>query len=176
MFFQIHAPGKCFISSIMSKLWWYAFHRQHKPPSSLEQRIFPLIFIVTIRQVFCLSPLPLMRIWCQFFPSWVPFDHSNFSLRLRPHSPIKPDWSDLQTLNFHCIQFIRSSLRCPFTIDWQSNFFPREPLDQLEKSALTECELKRFSGAFRAGAPSPLECLPRAPVFSFTHYFQAPAT
>ena len=36
------------------------------------------------------------------------------------------------------------------------NFFPREPLDQLEISAITECELKRFSGAFRAGAPSPL--------------------
>ena len=23
-FFQIHAPGKCFISSIMSKFWWYS--------------------------------------------------------------------------------------------------------------------------------------------------------
>ena len=51
MFFQIHAPGKCFISSIMSKFWWYTFHRQHKPPSSPEQRIFPLIFIATIPQI-----------------------------------------------------------------------------------------------------------------------------
>ena len=104
-FFQIHAPGKCFISSIMSKFWWYTFHRQHKPPSSPEQRIFPLIFIATIRQIFCLSPLLLMRIWCQFFPSWIPFEHSNFSLRLQPHSPIKSDWSDLRDLNFDCIQF-----------------------------------------------------------------------
>ena len=104
-FFQIYAPGKCFISSIMSKFWWYAFHRQHKPPSSPEQRIFPLIFIATIRQIFCLSPLLLMRIWCQFFPSWIPFEHSNFSLRLQPHSPIKPDWSDLRDLNFDCTQF-----------------------------------------------------------------------
>ena len=104
-FFQIHAPGKCLISSIMSKFWWYVFHRQHKPPSSPEQRIFPLIFIATIRQIFCLSPLLLMRIWCQFFPSWIPFEHSNFSLRLQPHSPIKPDWSDLRDLNFDCIQF-----------------------------------------------------------------------
>ena len=104
-FFQIHAPGKCFISSIMSKFSWYTFHRQHKPPSSPEQRIFPLIFIATIRQIFCLSPLLLMRIWCQFFPSWIPFEHSNFSLRLQPHSPIKPDWSDLGDLNFDCIQF-----------------------------------------------------------------------
>ena len=103
-FFQIHAPGKCFISSVMSKFWWYTFHRQHKPPSSPEQRIFPLIFIATIRQIFCLSPLLLMRIWCQFFPSWIPFEHSNFSLRLQPHSPIKPDWSDLRDLNFDCIQ------------------------------------------------------------------------
>ena len=104
-FFQIHAPGKCFISSIMSKFWWYTFHRQHKPPSSPEQRIFPLIFIATIRQIFCLSPLLLMRIRCQFFPSWIPFEHSNFSLRLQPHSPIKPDWSDLRDLKLDCIQF-----------------------------------------------------------------------
>ena len=110
MFFQIHASGKCFISSIMSKFWWYTFHRQHKLPSSPEQRIFPLIFVETIRQIFCLSPLLLMRIWCQFFPFWIPFEHSNFSLRLRPHSPIKPDWSDLRDLNFDCIQF---------TFDWQ---------------------------------------------------------
>ena len=82
-FFQIHAPGKCFISSIMSKFWWYAFHRQHKPPSSPEQRTFPLIFIATIRQIFCLSSLLLMRIWYQFFPSWIlftptfPWDYSH---------------------------------------------------------------------------------------------------
>ena len=43
------------------------------------------------------------------------------------------------------------------------NFFPREPLDRLEISALTEYKVKRFSGAFCAGA------------LSFTHYFQAPA-
>ena len=59
----------------------------------------------------------------------------------------------------------------------RGNVFPREPLDQLEISALTECELKRFSRAFRAGAPSLLACLPRSrAVLSFAHYFQAPAT
>ena len=100
-FFQIHAPGKCFISSIMSKFWWYTFHRQHKPPSSPEQRIFPLIF----RQIFCLSPLLLMRICCQFFPSWIRFEHSNFSFKLQSRSPFKPDWSNLRDLNFDCIQF-----------------------------------------------------------------------
>ena len=84
----------------MSKFWWYALHRRHKPPSSPEERIFPLIFIATIRQIFCLSPLLLMRIWCQFFPSWIPFEHSNFSLRLQPHSPIKSDWSDLRDMTF----------------------------------------------------------------------------
>ena len=50
----------------------------------------------------------------------------------------------------------------------RGKFFPREPLDQLEISALTECELKRFSGAFSAGAPSPLACLPRARPFSLS--------
>ena len=32
--FQIQAPGKCFISSIRSRFWWYTFHRQSKPRSS----------------------------------------------------------------------------------------------------------------------------------------------
>ena len=59
-FLKFMPPGKCFISSIMSKFWWYAFHRQHKLPSSPEQRIFPRIFTATIRQIFCLSPLLLM--------------------------------------------------------------------------------------------------------------------
>ena len=114
--------------SVSFKFWWYVFHWQRKLPSSPEQGIFPLIFIAMIRQIFCLSPLLLMRIWCQFFPSWILFDHFNFSLRLQPQSlnMIKPDWSDLRDLNFDCIQFngfrwcnIRSSLRCPCTIDWQ---------------------------------------------------------
>ena len=113
--FEIHVPGKCFISSIMSKFWWSACHRQHKPSSSPEQRIFPLIFIATMRQIFCLSPLLLRRIRCHFFPSWIPFEHFNFSLRLLPHIAIKPDWSDFRDLNFD----IRPSLRCPCTIDWQ---------------------------------------------------------
>ena len=132
-FFQIHAPGKCFSSSIMSKFWWYTFHRQHKSPSSPEQRIFPLIFIATIRQIFCLSPLLLMHIRCQFSPSWIPFEHSNFSLRLQPHSPIKPDWSGIRDLNFDCVQFsgfrtqwcnARSSLSLSMYY-WLTVFSPR---------------------------------------------------
>ena len=105
-FFQIHlhAHGKGLISSIMSKFWWYAFHRQHKLPSSPEQRIFPLIFISTIRQIFCLPSLLLMHLWCQSFSSWILFEHSDFSLRLQSHSPITLDWSDLRDLNFDCIQ------------------------------------------------------------------------
>ena len=68
-FFQIHVPGKCFISSIMSKFGWYVFHQQQKPLSSPEQGIFPLIFIATIGQIFCLSSLLLICIRCQFFAS-----------------------------------------------------------------------------------------------------------
>ena len=48
-------------------------------------------------------------------------------------------------------------------------FFLWEPLNQLEISALTERELKRFSWAFRAGASSPFTCLSQA------HNFQVPA-
>ena len=49
-------------------------------------------------------------------------------------------------------------------------FFLWEPLNQLEISALTECELKWFSWAFRAGVSSPFTSLSRA------HNFQVPAT
>ena len=127
-FVQIHAPGKCFISSIMSKFWWYAFQRQHKPPSSPEQRIIissdlycngstDLLSLATSANVYLMS----------IFPLWIPFEHSNFSFRRQPHSPIKPDWSDVRDPNFDFIQFsgfisswcnTRSSLRCLCTIDW----------------------------------------------------------
>ena len=54
-----------------------------------EQRIFPLLFISTIRQIFCLSPLLLMRIQCQIVPLGIPFEHTNFSFRLQPQRPIE---------------------------------------------------------------------------------------
>ena len=190
-FFQVHAPGKCFISSIVSKFWWYTFHRQHKPPSSPEQRIFPLIFIATIRQIFCLSPHLLMRIRCQFFPSWIPFEHSNFSLRLQPHSPIKPDWSDLRDLNFDCIQFsgfrtqwcnARSSLHCPCTIDWQFSRPARLIFPSGASRPIGNIRTHRMRvGTIFVGLPgrlslSPLVSPSRAPVLSCAHCFQAPAT
>ena len=46
----------------------------------------------------------------------------------------------------------------------RGNFFPREPLNQLEYPH----SQKTISGAFRAGAPSPLACLPRARQFSLS--------
>ena len=151
----------------------YAFHGQHKPPSPPQQRIFLLIFIATIREIFCLSPLLVMRIWCQFFPSWKPFDHSNFSLKLQSHSIIKSDWSDpalrselpLYTINgfrnYRCN--IRPSTCCPCLLSdsfLTRNVFERRPLDRLEITALSGCELKWFPRAFCAGTPSPLACLP----------------
>ena len=79
--FQIHVLGMCFISSFMSKFWWHALHRQHRPPISPEERTFSLIFIATIGQIFCLSRLMLMYTRCQLCPSWIPFEHFNFSWR-----------------------------------------------------------------------------------------------
>ena len=169
-------------SSILSKFWWYAFHRQHKLPSFPEQRIFPLIFIATIWQIFCLSPLLLMHIWCQFFPSWILFEHTNVSLRLQPHSPIKLYWSDLWDLNFdysmvsgaggviYDLHYIVHVLLTDSFLAQHGYFFLWEPLNQLEISTLTECELKWFSWAFRAGVSSPFTSLSRA------HNFQVPAT
>ena len=163
-------------------------------PSTTQAAKFswvPLIFIATIRQIFCLSPLLLMRIWCQFFPSWIPFEHSNFSLRLQPHSPIKPDWSDLRDLNFDCIQFsgfrtqwcnARSSLRCPCTIDWQFSrparlIFPSgasRPIGNIRTHRMRVETI--FGGLPCRRSLTPRVSPSRAPVLSFVHYFQAPAT
>ena len=132
-----------------------------------------------------------MCIWCQFFPSWIPFEHSNFSLRLQPHSPIKPDWSDLRDLNFDCIQFsgfrtqwcnARSSLRCPCTIDWQFSrparlIFPSgatRPIGNIRTHRMRVETI--FGGLPCRRSLTPRVSPSRAPVFSFTHYFQAPAT
>ena len=122
------------------KFWWYAFYRQHKPPSSPEQRIFPLI-----------SSLQ------QFDKSFVSHhfcygvsDVNSFLRQYRLNSPtLLWDYSQIVPLN-------------------QIFFFPREPLDQLEISALTECKLKQFSGDLIAGAPSPFTCLPHARLFSLS--------
>ena len=40
----------------------------------LSKEYFLWSSLQPIRQMFCLSPILLMRIWCQFFPSWIPFD------------------------------------------------------------------------------------------------------
>ena len=37
--------GKCFISSILSRSWWYAFHQQCEPPSSLMNEEYWTIII-----------------------------------------------------------------------------------------------------------------------------------
>ena len=133
----------------------------------------------------------LMRIRCQFFPSWIPFEHSNFSLRLQPHSPIKPDWSDLRDLNFDCIQFTgfrtqwcnaRSSLHCPCTIDWQFSrparlIFPSgasRPIGNIRTHRVRVETI--FGGLPCRRSVTPCVSPSRAPVLSFARYFQAPAT
>ena len=57
------------------------------PQVIFEQRIFPLILISMIQQIFCLLPLLLMRIWCQIAPLWVLCECSICSFRLQPQSP-----------------------------------------------------------------------------------------
>ena len=157
---------------------------------SPERSIFPLIFIATIRQIFCVSPLLLLRIRCQFFPSWIPFEHSNFSLRLQPHSPIKPDWSDLRDLNFDCIQFsgfrtqwcnARSSLRCLCTIDWQFSrparlIFPSGASRPIGNIRTHRMRVETIFGDLPCRRSlTPCVSPSSAPVLSFAHYFQVPA-
>ena len=158
---------------------------------SWANRIFPLIFIAMIQQIFCLSPHLLMRIRCQFFPSWIPFEHSKFSLTLQPHSPIKTDWSDLQDLNFNCIQFsgfrrswcnVRSSLHSPCTIDWQFSpparlIFPSGASRPIGNIRTHRVRVETIFGGLPCRRSLTLGVSPsRAPVLSFAHNFQAPAT
>ena len=78
-FFQIHAPGKCFISHVQVLVVCVPLTTQAAKFSWAKNISSDLPF-ATIQQIFCLSSLLLMRIWCQFFPSWIPFEHCNFSL------------------------------------------------------------------------------------------------
>ena len=83
------------------------------PQVIFEQRIFPLIFISTIQQLFCLSPLLLMHIWCQITPLWVLFERSICSFRLQPQSPTEVTskiWSSIipfsdVTKELHCLVY-----------------------------------------------------------------------
>ena len=83
------------------------------PQVIFEQRIFPLIFISTIQQLFCLSPLLLMHIWCQIAPLWVLFECSICSFRLQPQSPIEVTskiWTSIipfsdVTKELHCLVY-----------------------------------------------------------------------
>ena len=142
-----------------------------------EQRMFLLIFIAMIQQIFCLSPLLLMRLWCQFLPSWIPFEHSNFSLRLQPHSPItRLKWPPRPELRWHPLVVsvsgsVMLSMYYWLMVFWLSaaTFFPREPLNQLEISTLKECELKHFFCGLSRQALSLPSCVPLLCVCSFLH-------
>ena len=114
-----------------------------------EQRMFPLIFISMIQQIFCLSPLLLMGIWCQIVPLWIPFAQSYFSLRLQPHSGIKLVTSKIWFLIIPFTVVIRPSLYYMFTNDlmfslidsfltYGKHLSPREPINQEEFFALSE--------------------------------------
>ena len=49
--------GKCFISSILSKSWWYTFHPQCKPPSSFWPKNLSSNLYFNDSTNFCLSLL-----------------------------------------------------------------------------------------------------------------------
>ena len=88
-FFYFHAPGKCQLHQSSPGLDGMRSIDNAGRQVLFEQRIFPLIFISTIRQIFCLSPLLLMRIECQIGPLWIPFEHTNFLLDYSHKGPLK---------------------------------------------------------------------------------------
>ena len=103
------------------------------PQVIFEQRIFPLIFISTIQQVFCPSPPLLMHIWCQIAPLWVLFERSICSFKLQPQSPIEVTskiWTSIipfsdVTKELHCL--VHPSTTCVQMIScflWLTVFSP----------------------------------------------------
>ena len=92
---------------------------------------------------------------------------------------IKPDWSDLRDLNFDCVTAgnlvfsgasgVRSSLRCPCTIDWQFSrparlIFPSGPSRPIGNIRTHRVRVETIFGRL----PCTLACLPRARPFSLS--------
>lgn len=145
-----------------------------------------------IRQIFCLSPLPLMRIWCQIVPLWILFEHSNFSIRLQPHSSIEVT-SKISTSilpfsgvikNLHCL--VRPCTTCVQAIScflWLTVFSPNVNTYPLG-SLLTNRNLPHSQKASRNDfheplgqtLPLPLRVFLTHPGLSYPHYYQVPAT
>ena len=146
-----------------------------------EQRMFLLIFIAMIQQIFCLSSLLLMRLWCQFLPSWIPFEHSNFSLRLQPHSPItRLKWPPRPELRLHplvvsvsgSVMVVVHVLLIDGFLAQCGYFFPSgasQPIGNIHTQRMWVETI--FLWAFQAGSLSPLVCPPLVCLF-----FLAPTT
>ena len=181
MFFQIHAPGKCFISSIQCP----SFDGMPSIDNTSRQVLLSKeYFLCSSFQRFDKSFVS--RHFC-----WYVSDVNSFHREYRLNTPtFLWDYSHIVPLNqievtsetwtsivynlvvsgpsgvMQDLHSVVHVLLIDSFLAPRGTFFPREPLDQLEIFALTECELKRFSGAFRACAPSPLACHPRARPFS----------
>ena len=145
-----------------------------------EQRMFLLIFIATIQQIFCLSPLLLMCLWCQFLPSWIPFEHSNFSLRLQPHSPItRLKWPPRPELRLHplvvlvagSVMVVVHVLLIDGFLAQCDYFFPSgasQPIGNIHTQRMWVETILIFRGPSRQALSLP-SCVPLLRVCSFLH-------
>ena len=145
------------------------------PKILFEQRIFPLIFISRIQQVFCLSPPLLMHIWCQIAPLWVLFERSICSFKLQPQSPIEVTskiWTSIVpfsdvTKELHCL--VRPLATCVQMIScflWLTVFSPTLiPSGASKPVGIFHTLWKQFLWACQAGTPSLLvspPCMPHS--------------
>ena len=151
-----------------------------------EQKIFPL----RCDKFFVCGSL-MRIIWRQTVPLWKPIVHftspPTFLLEYSHISvPLKwPPRSELRSIipfsglikNLHClvcpcttcVQTINLMISLINSLFTQRNlFFPWEPLDQSEISALPESKLRQFLWASWGGATSPLMCFAYVPN-SFLH-------
>ena len=153
---------------------------------------FPLIFIAKIRQIFCLSPLLLMRMWCEYreyrlnTPSFL-WDYSHL-VPLNQFEVTSETWTSIIPFSGFSSWWcnIRPSLRCPCTVDWQFSrqarlLFPSgasQPIGNIRSHRMiVETWVETvFVGLPGKRSLSPRVSLSRAPVLSCAHYFQAPAS
>ena len=177
--------GKCFISSTLSRFWWYARSMDNASRQVLfEHIIFPLIFISTIQQIFCLSPLLLCVFDVKSFLFKYRLNNLTFLLDYRHTVPLKcPPRSEIRL--YHLVVYERSSL-CTTCVQTISCFLQLRVVSPHENtylfgSLLTNKNLPHpqkasrndFHGLLGQALPLPSRVFLARPALSCFHYFKA---
>ena len=166
------------------KFWWYAFYRQHKPPSSPEQRIFPLISSLQqfdksfVSRHFCYGVSDVNSFLRQYrlnSPTLL-WDYSHI-VPLNQIEVTPETWSSI-VYNLVVSGAIGVIHKIFTTLSmWLTVFSPRTVTFSLGNIRTHRMQVETIFGGPHCRCSLTLHVSPsRAPVLSFTHYFQAPVT